>query len=162
MGQKKKLLSKYYDEIAQDSGRYCFGVDDTLKGLDLGAVETLICWENLAVERYRLKNGAGDEQVKYLTPEQAKDNKHFREPEAEGGGELEVIEKVQLLEWFATNYKDFGQFWRSSQIARRRALSSVVASVASAGSCGTRWSSHKTTTLTSMISTWMRRRKHSF
>jgi len=105
--QEKKLLSKYYDEIAQDSGRYCFGVDDTLKGLDLGAVETLICWENLAVERYRLKNSAGDEQVKFLLPEQAKDNKHFRESEAEGGGELEVIEKVQLLEWFATNYKDF-------------------------------------------------------
>ena len=29
--------------------RYCFGVEDTMKGLDLGAVETLICWENLAV-----------------------------------------------------------------------------------------------------------------
>jgi len=106
--QEKKLLSKYYDEIAQDSGRYCFGVDDTLKGLDLGAVEILICWENLAVERYRLKNSAGDEQVKFLTPEQGKDNKHFRDPEAEGGGELEVVEKIQLLEWFATNYKDFG------------------------------------------------------
>jgi len=103
--QEKKLLSKYYDEIAQDTGRYCFGVEDTMKGLDLGAVETLICWENLAVERYVLKNSEGTEQVKLLTPEQAKNAKEFRDEE---GGELEIVEKVQLLEWFATNYKQFG------------------------------------------------------
>jgi peptide chain release factor subunit 1 len=68
--QEKKLLSKYFDEIAQDTGRYCFGVDDTLKGLDLGAVETLICWENLNTDRYVLKNGlTGEEVIKYLKPE---------------------------------------------------------------------------------------------
>lgn len=103
--QEKKLLSKYYDEIAQDTGRYCFGVDDTLKALDLGAVEILICWENLAVERFVLKKSDGSEEIKHLTPEQAKDAKHFRDEE---GGELEIVEKVQLLEWFATNYKQFG------------------------------------------------------
>lgn len=29
--QEKKLISKYFDEISQDTGKYCFGVDDTLK-----------------------------------------------------------------------------------------------------------------------------------
>ena len=57
--QEKKLIQKYFDEISQDTGRYCFGVDDTLKALELGAVETLIVWENLDITRYTLRNAAG-------------------------------------------------------------------------------------------------------
>ena len=33
-----------------------FGVADTLKALELGAVEILIAWENLDIVRYGLKN----------------------------------------------------------------------------------------------------------
>ncbi|KAJ9058109.1 translation termination factor eRF1, variant 2 [Entomophthora muscae] len=29
--QEKKLIQKYFDEISMDTGKYCFGVDDTLK-----------------------------------------------------------------------------------------------------------------------------------
>lgn len=29
--QEKKLIGKYFDEISQDTGKYCFGVEDTLK-----------------------------------------------------------------------------------------------------------------------------------
>jgi peptide chain release factor subunit 1 len=57
--QEKKLIQKYFDEIGQDTGKYCYGIDDTLKALDLGAVETLIVWENLDIMRYTLRNGAG-------------------------------------------------------------------------------------------------------
>ena len=57
--QEKKLIQKYFDEISQDTGKYCFGVDDTIKALELGAVETLIVWENLDVTRYILRNAAG-------------------------------------------------------------------------------------------------------
>ena len=57
--QEKRLIQKYFDEISQDTGRYCFGIDDTLKALELGAVETLIVWENLDITRYVLRNGAG-------------------------------------------------------------------------------------------------------
>lgn len=57
--QEKKLIQRYFDEISQDTGKYCFGVEDTLKGLDLGAVETLIVWENLDITRYILRNAAG-------------------------------------------------------------------------------------------------------
>lgn len=52
MLQEKRLLQKYFDEINQDTGKYCFMVDDTLKGLDLGAVETLIVWDNLDINRW--------------------------------------------------------------------------------------------------------------
>jgi peptide subunit release factor 1 (eRF1) len=29
--QEKKLIGRYFDEISQDTGKYCFGVEDTLK-----------------------------------------------------------------------------------------------------------------------------------
>ena len=57
--QEKKLIQKYFDEISQDTGKYCFGVDDTLKCLELGAAETLIVWENLDITRHVLRNAAG-------------------------------------------------------------------------------------------------------
>eukprot|EP00834_Sanchytrium_tribonematis_P006212 NODE_436_length_7460_cov_0.466105.p1 type:complete len:337 gc:universal NODE_436_length_7460_cov_0.466105:5874-6884(+) len=49
--REKQLLEKFFEEISKDTGKYVFGVDDTLKGLDMGAVETLIVFENLDVER---------------------------------------------------------------------------------------------------------------
>lgn len=80
--QEKKLIGRYFDEISQDTGKYCFGVEDTLKGLELGAVETLICWENLDIQRYVLKNHTtGQETVLHLTPEQEKDKSHFTDKE---------------------------------------------------------------------------------
>ncbi|KAJ3368739.1 eukaryotic peptide chain release factor subunit 1 [Allomyces macrogynus ATCC 38327] len=103
--QEKKLISKYFDEISLDSGKYCFGVEDTLKGLDLGAVETLIVWENLDIVRYVLKNpSTGEEIVKHLKPSQEGEREHF----VQDGQDLETIDKMPLLEWFAEHYKEFG------------------------------------------------------
>lgn len=80
--QEKKLIGRYFDEISQDTGKYCFGVEDTLRGLELGSVETLICWENLDIQRYVLKNHTtGTETVLHLTPEQEKDKSHFTDKE---------------------------------------------------------------------------------
>lgn len=56
---------KYFDEISQDTGRYCFGVTDTLKSLEMGAVEILIVWENLEVTRYVLKDHSTDSKYHY-------------------------------------------------------------------------------------------------
>src|SRR6202012_1664696 len=52
--KEKRLICKYFDSISQDTGKYCFGVEDTLKALDRGAVETLIVWENLDIARISL------------------------------------------------------------------------------------------------------------
>ncbi|CAG8659793.1 2747_t:CDS:10, partial [Ambispora leptoticha] len=104
--QEKKLISKYFDEISQDTGKFCFGVEDTLKGLELGAVETLIVWENLDVSRYVLKNSSGVNQVVHMTKEQEKDRSMFLDKET--GTEMEVVDRMPLLEWFAEHYKDFG------------------------------------------------------
>lgn len=98
---------RYFDEISQDTGKYCFGVSDTLSCLEMGAVETLIVWENLEVTRHTLMNQAtGETAIKYLTPEQEKDTTNFTVKET--GEALESQEKISLLEWLANEYKRFG------------------------------------------------------
>jgi peptide chain release factor subunit 1 len=105
--QEKKLIQKYFDEISQDTGRYCFGIEDTLKALDLGAVETLVVWENLDITRYTLRNAAGEEIIVYSNKEQEKDREKFTDKST--GLEMEQgAEPQSLLEWFAEKYKDFG------------------------------------------------------
>lgn len=105
--QEKRLIGKYFEEISQDTGKYVFGVDDTLKILEMGAVETLIVWENLDVTRYTLKNSAtGEVLVKHLNKEQEADQNNFRDPAS--NSDLEIEDKVSLLEWFANEYKRFG------------------------------------------------------
>ena len=47
--QEKRLIGKFFDEISQDTGKYVSGVADTLMCLEMGAVETLIVWEDLPV-----------------------------------------------------------------------------------------------------------------
>ncbi|KAI6138920.1 peptide chain release factor eRF1/aRF1 [Pisolithus tinctorius] len=105
--QEKKLIQRYFDEISQDTGRYCFGVDDTLKCLELGAVETLVVWESLDITRYVLRNAAGEEIIIYLTKEQEKERERFLDKST--GLEMEkASEPISLLEWFTEKYKEFG------------------------------------------------------
>ncbi|KAJ8618763.1 hypothetical protein MRB53_014949 [Persea americana] len=105
--QEKKLIGKYFEEISQDTGKYVFGVDDTLKALEMGAVETLIVWENLDINRYTLKNAVTAEIIiKHLNKDQESDQSNFRD--SSSSAELEVQEKLPLLEWFANEYRRFG------------------------------------------------------
>ncbi|VDO25159.1 unnamed protein product [Onchocerca flexuosa] len=105
--QEKKLINGYFDEISQDSGKYVYGVTDTLQALEMGAIETLICWENLDIVRYQLKNPiTGEEKLLYLVPDQEKNKTHFTESST--GVELELMDSMPLLEWLANNYKSYG------------------------------------------------------
>lgn len=105
--QEKRLLQRYFDEISQDTGRYCFMVQDTLQALEMSSVETIIVWENLAINRLLVKNTAtGEEKVLHLTPEQEQNESFFHD--AVTGVQLEVVERITLVEWLANTYKTFG------------------------------------------------------
>jgi peptide chain release factor subunit 1 len=105
--QEKKIIAQYFEEVALDTGKVCYGVQDTLKALDMGAVELLLVFEGLEVHRVVIKNPHTDEVVThFLTPEQEKDEKYFRD--AASGNELIVVERTPLTEWLALNYKSFG------------------------------------------------------
>lgn len=75
--QEKKLISAFFSEIAQDTGKYVYGVANTLSGLEQGAVEKLICWENLDITRYTLKKSTGEIIYKNLRSDQEKDKSNF-------------------------------------------------------------------------------------
>ncbi|KAM1018293.1 hypothetical protein ACFX2C_039935 [Malus domestica] len=105
--QEQILLGKYFKEVNEDTGKYVVGVEDTLKALEMGAIKTLIVWENLEIDRYVLKNSKTDEiVVKHFDKEQEKNMSNFQDPASQG--ELKIQEKMSLLEWFADEYKRFG------------------------------------------------------
>jgi len=100
------LLAKYFGEISQDTGKFCFGVKDTLMALDLGAVSDLIVWENLAINRYILRHPTtNEEKIVHLNEKQEQQGANFKDS---NGVELDVKEKQPLLEWLSQNYKNFG------------------------------------------------------
>jgi len=104
--QEKKLLQKWFDEIATDSGKYCFMLKDTLNSLELGAVEVLIVWNELDADRIVLKNNqTQEESVVWLSATQQKNEKHFR---TDDGVDLEIVEKENVTDYFAENYKKWG------------------------------------------------------
>jgi peptide chain release factor subunit 1 len=105
--REKKLLSTYFAEIAKDSGKYCFGVKDTLAALETGAVSDLIVYEDLSINRYVLRNkDTGAEKVVHLDETQEKNMANFKDTAS--GADLEVKDKMSLLDWFSTNFKNFG------------------------------------------------------
>lgn len=109
--QEKKLIAKYFDEVSQDTGLVCFGVNDTMKALELGAVETLILWENLQMTRYQFSAIEGAEEsakeILFLRPDEEKAGKgNMQDPNT--GADLELEDKCLLIEWLANNYKGFG------------------------------------------------------
>jgi len=103
--QEKKLISKFFEEIAQDTNKYCFGIRDCLYALEGSAVHTLILYENLDMDRYEVMSD-GSKKILYYTAEQAHAPDAFKDPTT--GKDLEIQEKVQVVEWMAENYKQYG------------------------------------------------------
>jgi peptide chain release factor subunit 1 len=104
--KEKKLVSRFFDQIAQDTGRYCFGIRDCLYACEGGAVETLIVFENLETERIVISTAEGP-KILYLSPEQSEKQENFGK-DAKTGQDNEVLERMPLVEWIAENYKKFG------------------------------------------------------
>ena len=104
--QEKKLINKYFDEISMDSGKICYGIEDTLKALDAGAAETLIVFENLEITRWELKSSEGEPIILHTTRLQEQNREQFMD--AETGQEMEIIAQVPFLEWLAEHFREFG------------------------------------------------------
>jgi len=104
--QEKKVISKFLEGIAQDTGKSCFGTKDIMQALEMGAVETLIVWESLEMERLVLRNpNTGKKETLYVTPQEAKNPGLYRDKES--GIELDV-ESEPFLEWIVDNHKSVG------------------------------------------------------
>jgi peptide chain release factor subunit 1 len=104
--QEKKLIAQYFQEISQDTGKVCYGIDDTLKAMELGAAEILIVHENLEITRWVMKTAEGAQVIIHTNKIQEANKDLFVDKET--GLDMEVIESGSFLEWLAEAYKDFG------------------------------------------------------
>ena len=84
----------------------CFGVDDTMKALEAGALETIMIYEELEYNRYVIKQTGGSSRTYYLKPNSEKDRKYFKDPST--GNDLDVLSDESLAEWICHNYQSYG------------------------------------------------------
>eukprot|EP01080_Neovahlkampfia_damariscottae_P007782 gene7782-12256_t len=104
--REKKIIDAFMLEIATDTGKYVFGIDETIKAMEMGAVEKLIVWEDLEVKRYKVTNPTTQEEsIYHFTEEQEKLKQNLFVDET--GQKLDV-EVMELLEWIAENYSKYG------------------------------------------------------
>lgn len=100
-------MGKFFDDIAQDTGMVVFGVDDTLKAMEMGALDRMILFEEIEVQRFEILSAdKSDKRIKYLNSTQEKDPKHFQDPET--GVQLEVASQEGLADWLLLHYKGYG------------------------------------------------------
>lgn len=72
--EEKALISKFFEDISLDTGNVVFGVNDTIKALELSAVDKILMFEDIEITRYVVVNPVKDEtRTYYLTPLQEKD-----------------------------------------------------------------------------------------
>ncbi|KAG8347841.1 Eukaryotic peptide chain release factor subunit 1 [Trypanosoma vivax] len=107
--QEKKLLQGFFDQIACDTQLYCFGVQDTMKCLEAGAVETLIVYEDLDMQRFTVVKNRGtseeETEIHVMTEAEAVKAKIYAQ---EAGKAQNEIEKEDFVDWLATNYRKYG------------------------------------------------------
>ena len=100
--QEKKVIDRFFHEIAIDSGKYCFGIKDTMNALEQGAVEVLILFQELKLVRKVIKRKECIDEIEFEFEEE-NINK-----EEENKKDIISITKEPLLDWFIENYKSFG------------------------------------------------------
>lgn len=101
---EKKIIGRFLDEIAKDTGKYVFGVKDTMEAMENGYIETLIIHDELQYHRLSLKHNTTEEtKVEIVKKEDAKNNK-FKDKE---GVEFDVMENLTLTEYLLDSYKKY-------------------------------------------------------
>ena len=105
--EEKKIIDSFLGHIAKDTGLYCFGINEIMYGLESGAVETLIVWEEIELTRYELRNiSTNTTEIKYLTQNQVNDEKTYINKE--GSNDIDIISREPFIDWIIENYQQFG------------------------------------------------------
>ncbi|CAD5113071.1 unnamed protein product [Dimorphilus gyrociliatus] len=105
--KEKAIIRNFFDCIQRDNGKYCYGCEDTMEALKKGAVETLICWEDLEVMYFKLKNSREEIfTTHYLSPREAQNLNIFKDSNT--GFRLELVEQELLVEYLIEKYSKFG------------------------------------------------------
>jgi len=103
--KEKKLITEFFEQISTDTDMYCFGMRDTMRALEMGAVKTLMLWEELAHKRYVCTSSNWEyPREHYMTEAEAEKEGIFKDEE----GQMVEVEQIDFVEWCACNYKKFG------------------------------------------------------
>jgi peptide chain release factor subunit 1 len=102
---EKKVIGRFFDEIAKDSNKYVFGLKDTLESMENGCIDVLIIWENLEYHRLTLKDNADNVITEIVHKSKVTNSSKWKNDLT--GVEYEVLDNTQLTEWFLEFYKKY-------------------------------------------------------
>ena len=107
--QEQKMINKFYEEITFDTGKICYGAEETVKCLIDNSVGTLIVWDNLAIQRVELKiKGSTDSDevlIRYLSTEDVEYKSSWTDKNT--GIEYAIADYDPLIDWLSENYQNF-------------------------------------------------------
>lgn len=116
--KEQRLLERYFHELvgsASSEGRAACGLRETMLAFSEGVVDTLLCWEQLPVERYTVQHSlTGKTQVIYHSKRSGAQGPAVREltenhPATKADPQhWSVVEQVPLIDWLAEHYREFG------------------------------------------------------
>lgn len=87
--EEKALIGNFFEQINLDTGMIVFGVNDTMKALEMSAIEKVLLHDEIEMTRYVVKEpSTGKEMTWYLTEKQAEDPKYFKNA---NGEEFDII-----------------------------------------------------------------------
>jgi peptide chain release factor subunit 1 len=101
------MITMFFQEISLDTGMIVFGVNDTMKALEMSAIDKVMLYDEIECNRYVIKNPVtGETKTWYLNEKQEEDPKYFKDQDS--GIDLEIIEQEPLCDWLCVHYGDFG------------------------------------------------------
>jgi len=112
IGQERQMLEKFFHAMSTE-GNYACGVQNVMKVLELGAVQDLICWENLPTVRYVLRNEVADEtRIVFSNPKKKRDSgddiADLMGKNCEDYQLWHIQSSCPLIDWLCEHYTEFG------------------------------------------------------
>jgi len=99
--KERKLMENFYGHLQKDDGLSVYGLDETKKAINMGAVETLLISEEYDWVRVKLKCQCGQEIEKDIKP-----GVNYKCLNC--GAVMEIIEEKDLIEVLSEEVKNFG------------------------------------------------------
>lgn len=106
--QEQKIISKFYEEITFDTGKVCYGAEETVRCLIDNSISTLVVWDNLGTQRVELRNKSdpnGEIVIKYLKLEDVEYKSLWTDKNT--NIEYQILDYDPLIDWLSENYTNF-------------------------------------------------------
>jgi len=96
MMTERRLCTRFMNEIYLDTGKYCFGIMETIKALEMGAVEILLVWEQFPLKIQIVQQTTDQKEIAIF-------QKDDFDPTT-----MNHIENISFVDWIAQHYGDYG------------------------------------------------------